>query len=95
MTDMAALNFAREKLSHIKNKQSPWKVRNVSAYDNDITFSTKDGAINLIRSRLVSGNKRVCHLAKYNPKRIYDDDPYVNVERWELVEGIPKKVGVR
>ena len=97
MTDVEALKFARSQLKKKGGNKSPqWKVRCVSTFGNDIPFSTKDGALNLIKSRLLSGNKRVCHLAKYNPKRIYtEDDPYVNVERWELVDGVPKKVGVR
>jgi len=92
--DKEALKFVKGELSH-KMKPPLYKVRNVSTYDKDILFTTKDGAVNLIKSRLISGNKRICHLAKYNPKRIYEDDPYINVERWELVEGSPKKVGVR
>ena len=95
MTDGEALKFARSQLKKSGNKSPQWKVRCVSEYGNDVPFSTKDGALNLIKSRLLSGNKRVCHLAKYNPKRIYEDDPYVNVERWELSDGVPKKVGVR
>lgn len=97
MTDIEALKFTQSELKRMRNKNKPptYIVRNASQFDSDVPTSSKEGAINLIKSRLLSGKKRVCHLAKYNPKRIYEDDPYVNIERWELINGIPKKVGIR
>jgi hypothetical protein len=71
-----------------------WCIRGQTRGE-DQYYPTKESAILRVKSLLISGEKRVVHIGKFNEKLYSSGMPtrgaYADVESWELVNGVPKK----
>jgi hypothetical protein len=77
-----------------------WCTRKTGYAGEDHWFRTLRDARAKAADLLYSGKNRIVRIGKmseerYHDKKLMHRDQFVNVERWELVNGVPKKVGVR
>jgi hypothetical protein len=89
-----AIKFTREVLQRAEHDNQPplWVIRDMGMYHYDYPCKTKNNAIHVIGQTLKLKHKQYCVLAKYDETKTHTNDPYTNIEVWELVGGIPTKV---
>jgi hypothetical protein len=61
---------------------------------NNAYYMLKERAVEHAKRSLLSGEKKVVHIGRFSEAKYKrnERDWYVDVETWELVNGVPKRV---